>query len=47
MGADPDAHSVTRQRATIACRLQPATELISRVEWTLASLLGNDYDLSP
>ena len=46
IAADPDAHSVTNRAATVACRVQPATELISRVEWTLASLLGSDYTLS-
>lgn len=44
--ADPNAHSVTTRSATVACRVQPATELISRIEWTLASLLGADYRLS-
>jgi len=46
IAADPNAHSVTNRKATVACRVQPATELISRVEWTLASLLGSDYTLS-
>jgi hypothetical protein len=45
IAAEPNAHSTTRKTATVACRVQPATELISRVEWTLASLLGSDYDL--
>lgn len=47
IAADPNAHSATVRTDTIACRVQPATELISRVEWTLASLLGADYRLSP
>lgn len=47
IAADPEAHSVTVDRPTVACAIPPAREEIQRVEYALTDLVNTEkYKLS-